>query len=178
MTSPSTWLERAALLTVLAVAVVSARPADACSLDGNPTSIAKSAPDVFQWFDKATAVAAMNVTAAPGFTIEGHGLAGAVEMTSVRVLKGTPPKQHTVQQEMTPCGGRAKKEKLVLFFDDKQRLIGIGDAVTVAALIRWRDTRSPKRDDLLRKLLRDKQPLVAGAATKELAFRASMQTTP
>jgi hypothetical protein len=156
------------LATTCAVLVAMGRPAEPCTGDGSPRALEAAAPDFFTWYEQARYVAEVEVTAAPGFTNEGHGLRGKVELAIGKPYKGTPPKTLSFVQEPTACGGM-QKGKLVGFFGDAGKPIGFVGVDVIPALAAWSTALASARPALLQQLAKDKQPSIAGAAKKRLA---------
>ena len=162
---------------VVAIALLDAGPARACTSDGSAPSakqVAAMAPDVFTWFEQAAVVVEVEVTAAPGFTNEGHGLRGDVVLTVTKTWKGKPAPTITVVQEMTPCGGESKGNKYLAFFDAKSHRLGATATSTAPALAAWQAAHAPAdQQQLLAKLAASPDPLIAGAAAKRIAVTSA-----
>lgn len=164
------------VLLVLAL-VLSHRVADACSLDGSFKARAASAPDVFTWFETAASVAEVRVSAAPGFTIEGHGKPGDVTVTLRAALAGKPAKTTTFKQTLRPCDGHSKGAVLIAFFDAAGQPIGFASKTTRGPLASWKAaTTDGAKRALLAKLEKSKDPAISGAATKKLATLPAVPT--
>ncbi|CAN5732423.1 hypothetical protein BH11MYX1_BH11MYX1_14490 [soil metagenome] len=170
------------ILGALVVAIGEPRAANACTSDGRaPTAaqIAANAPDVFTWLEQAASVAEVEVTTAPGFSNEGHGLPGNVVLAVRRVVKGTPGKVITIVQEMTPCAGEAKGHTSLAFFDVKGHRLGAAPVALTAPLVAWQAAKTPAdQSDVLAMLAASKDPLVAGAAAKRIAAIAWRAPAP
>lgn len=158
------------LALVVLTLVLSHHVANACSLDGSLESQAAAAPDVFTWFETAASVGEVSVTAAPGFTIEGHGKPGNVTVTLRAAIAGKPAKATTFKQTLRRCEGHSKGAVLIGFFDRAGTPIGFASKTTRAALASWKaaKTDAAKRA-LLATLAKSKDPAISGAATKKLA---------
>jgi len=155
-------------VATFALVIAGLRSAEPCTSDGSARSLEAAAPDFFSWFEQARYVAEVEVTAVPGFTNEGHGLRGKVELTTGKPYKGTPPKKLSFMQEPTACGGMSKG-KLVGFFGDGNKPIGFAGLEVVSALTAWSTAAAPARTALLQDLTKNKLPSISGAAKKRLA---------
>jgi hypothetical protein len=157
-------------LSLLLGVVMIPHTAHPCTGNAPTTAeLIERAPDVFTWFDQASAVVEAKVTAAPGFSVEGHGMPGTVALAVTKVLKGKPGKKLSYEQPATACGGTSAGTVEVVFVDAHGKPLGFAGTSVESALEAWRTAAADDKRAVLTRLAKSSDPAVAGAASKRLA---------